>query len=244
MLLGVSVGPMLVACGQLVGVGSLSGGGDSADANLPAAQSDAASPVVPEDAATDSGAAGETGATTDATNGDPDAYGDEGPPAFCYVDGEAPSWDPGAGTLAPPYAVRVGNEQVDPTDPNAGVYPIYVCRGYLDDGGPDIVPGKFVNTLGCYFTPDGIAEVAATTFDVLTDDGCLTWTPYAFDGGLPPNAFLGGQVEGHSVYVCSGAIAGDTRASGYTFGPPYGGCWVSYRGVGSELTDGLDVLTE
>jgi hypothetical protein len=218
-------------CAELIGVGTLSGG----------------SPV---DASTDGDDHGGHGGRPDGGPSAPPALPREaqaegsafdGPktPGRC-APGSGAEWVSWSSTTAPPAAYLLGGEPVM-LGADAGFYSFYVCR--VRDASGDLIPGKFVDTLGCFYTPDGIVEAQAAQFEVLVDPlGCLASTSY--EGFLPAGAVVAGKLGGTPLYVCASSFAGETwRQVGYITNVPNSLCRISSFGNIVDLGPELYVLT-
>ncbi len=228
----------LGGCGDLVGVGSLSG-------------SDAAAAAAGADAARADGSVDAVDASLDAAAGavalDVAAGGDAEnlPEANSCPSDSGVQWIPWSDPAVPMGAFYVGFEPMTGSDPDAGSYSYYVCRARDADDGGDIIPGVFVDSIGCFYTTDGVNQSQSSSYDVLIDpNGCLTWTTY--DGGLA-RAVVGGQLGQDPLYVCSAPLS--PRApwwqAGYLEDVPAVGCRVPTRGGSPEdIAMGVTVATQ
>jgi hypothetical protein len=224
----------LGGCGDLVGVGSLSGGDNAsvADGSVRDGRS------VGDDVGVDAVDAGVDEAA-DAVDSDdaPDATG-------CPSDSGV-AWVPWSASDVPTGAFYVGFEPVTASDPDAGSYYYYVCRARDANSAGDMIPGMFVDSIGCFYTLDGVQQFKSSSYDVLVDpSGCLTWTTY--DGGLA-RAVVGGSLGQDPLYVCSAPLTPQASwwQSGYLVDVPDAICRVPTSGGSpQDLAMSITIATQ
>jgi hypothetical protein len=153
-----------------------------------------------------------------------------------------PKWIPWTDVSMPhPDSVYVGKEEKGGSD--GGYYSFYVCRAPI---GSTVFPGKFISTIGCFYTPDGIIESMADTFELLLDSPtrpCVSWAK-SIGSTVSPDAIIAGNADAGSLYACRGFYGGQTSLgthAGYVSKAIPTNCLISFRGNAQSLTV-FDVL--
>jgi hypothetical protein len=229
----------LCGCGDLIGVGSLSG-----DATAAAAAGDERVDATRDDVGVDAVAAGLDDAAV-AVERDAASGSDDGSERTACASDSGVGWVSWSYPTVPIGAFYVGFEPMTESDPEAGSYYYYVCRSRDDSDGGDIIPGMFVDTFGCFYTPDGVHQFQSSSYDVLIDpDDCLVWTTY--DGGLA-SAVVGGQLGQVPLYVCSAPLnrLAPWWQAGYLEGAPNTRCRVPTQGgTPEDIAANITVVTQ